>query len=119
MSLADFLLNNLPLPSLPSYLTHYEPGLTPLSTRTSVAAALVGYLVIIFSLREVMRSHQALKMTALFQLHNMLLSSGSLVLLVLMVEEISPIVLQRGMFYGICGKDAWTPVRVIYRFLPA
>ena len=116
MSIADFILDNIPLPSLPSYLTHYEPGATPLSTWTTVTAALVSYLVIIFGLRELMRSQQALKMTALFQLHNMLLSSGSLVLLVLMAEEIAPIVLKRGIFYGICGKDAWTPVRVSLLF---
>ncbi|KAF8509806.1 GNS1/SUR4 family-domain-containing protein [Gautieria morchelliformis] len=109
MSFADLLLNNLPLPSLPSYLTHYELGPTPLSTWTSVTAALVAYLMVIFGLQELMRSRQALKMTALFQLHNIVLSSGSLLLLVLMVEEIAPIVSRHGLFYGICSKDAWTP----------
>jgi len=29
--------------------------------------------------------------------------------LVLMTEEIAPIVWKRGFFYGICGHDAWTP----------
>lgn len=118
MSFADLLLDNVPLPSLPSYLTHYEPGFTPLSTASSTLVALVTYLIVIFGLQEAMRSRHPLKMTTLFQLHNMLLSSGSLLLLVLMVEEIAPIVFKRGMFYGICGKDAWTPVRGIDRLSP-
>ncbi|KAF8581632.1 GNS1/SUR4 membrane protein, partial [Ramaria rubella] len=114
MSLADLLVNNLPLPSLPPYLTHYELGRTPLSTWPAVLVALTSYLAVIFGLQEVMRNREALKMTALFQLHNMILSSGSLLLLVLMVEEIAPIVFKRGLFYGICGRDAWTPKLEFY-----
>lgn len=113
MSLADLLINNIPLPTLPTFLVHFEPGHTPLSTVPSVSAALVLYLAVIFGLQEFMRPRKALKMTALFQLHNIFLSSGSLVLLALMVEEIAPIVFKRGLFVGICGKDAWTPVCVL------
>ena len=53
-------------------------------------------------------------MTALFQLHNIMLSSGSLILLILMVEEIVPIVFRCDLFYGICRKGTWTPVHTVY-----
>ncbi|KAF8516150.1 GNS1/SUR4 membrane protein [Hysterangium stoloniferum] len=114
MSLADLILDKVPLPTIPSHFSHYEPGRTPLSTWTEVLATLAAYLVVIFGLQEVMRSRPALKMTALFQLHNIILSSGSLLLLALMVEEVAPIVYNRGLFYGICGNDAWTPKLEFY-----
>ena len=113
LNLADLIVATIPLPSFPLYLTHYENGRTPLSTWPSVLFTLAGYLAVIFGLQEVMRPRQPLKMTALFQLHNIMLSSGSLILLVLMVKEIVPIVFRRGLFYGICGKGAWTPVRTV------
>lgn len=59
-----------------------------------------------------MRSRQPMKLTFLFQLHNVALSSGSLLLLLLMVEEILPIIRDRGLFYSICGPEAWTSVGV-------
>lgn len=113
--LADFILAHVPLPSLPSYLTHYVPGQTPLSTPNNVVAALISYLVVVFSLRHVMKNQAPLKLQFLFQLHNIILSSGSGLLLVLMLEEILPIVWNHGIFYGICSENAWTPVR---SFLP-
>ena len=114
--IADFILANIPLPSLPYHLTHYVPGQTPLSTTPEVAAALVTYLAVIFGLREVMRSQQALRLQFLFQVHNFVLSLGSAVLLVLMVEEIAPILWKHGIFYSICNGGAWTPVS--FPFLP-
>lgn len=109
--LADFLLTYAPLPSLPHYLTSYVQGETPLSTQPTVVAALVSYLVIIFSIREVMKNQQPLKLQFFFQLHNIILSSGSALLLALIVEEIAPIVWKHGLFYGMCNNAAWTPVR--------
>lgn len=83
-----------------------------LSTQNSVIAALVSYLVIVFGIREVMKNQQPLKLQFLFQLHNIILSSGSALLLALIVEEIAPIVWKHGLFYGMCNTAAWTPVRV-------
>ena len=47
-----------------------------------------------------------------FQLHNVILSSGSLLLLVLMLEEILPIMWNHGLHYALCSEQAWTPVRL-------
>ncbi|TDL28434.1 GNS1/SUR4 membrane protein [Rickenella mellea] len=106
--IADFLLANIPFPPLPHYLTHYVPGVTPLSTPTSVVTALITYLAVVFGLREVMKSQKPQKLQFLFQAHNIILSIGSGILLVLMVEEVAPILFKGGLFYAICHDDAWT-----------
>ncbi|EIN13748.1 elongase of fatty acids ELO [Punctularia strigosozonata HHB-11173 SS5] len=106
--LADFLVTHLPLPNVPYHYTHYVVGKTPLSTTPEVVAGLVGYLVLVFGLREYMKDKQPLKLTTLFQLHNVLLSSGSLLLLTLMMEEIAPIAWKHGIFYAMCHQSSWT-----------
>jgi hypothetical protein len=110
--LADFILANVPLPTLPDYLTSYVQGQTPLSTTKEVAPALVSYLAVIFSIQAIMKNQQPLRLQFFFQLHNVILSSGSLLLLALMVEEIAPIVWKNGLFYGMCNEASWTSVRV-------
>ena len=110
--LADFIVAHLPLPTLPRYLTSYVPGTTPLSTPNSVVAALVSYLAVVFGVQHLMKSQAPMRLQFFFQLHNIVLSVGSAILLVLMVEEIAPIVWKHGVFYGICNENAWTPVRV-------
>ena len=108
---ADFILTNVPLPTLPYHLTHYVPGSTPLSTVPSVVAALVSYLAVIFGLREVMKSQKPLRLQFLFQLHNIILSVGSGILLALTVEEVAPIWWKHGLFHALCNSATWTPVR--------
>ena len=112
-NLADFILQNVPLPTLPPYLVHYERGRTPLSTWTPVFSTLVAYLAVVFGLRELRRNQQPLKLTFLFQLHNIVLSVGSGILLVLVCEEVLPIWWKHGLFYAMCNENAWTSVRQI------
>lgn len=107
--LADFLLAYVPV-TLPTYLTSYVPGETPLSTNFTVLGTLTAYLAVIFSIKAIMKNQSPYKLTALFQLHNVVLSSGSLLLLVLMLEEILPIMWQKGVFYALCAEGSWTSV---------
>ncbi|KAG8708407.1 hypothetical protein FRC08_018916 [Ceratobasidium sp. 394] len=108
--LADALLSVIPKEwHLPSHLTSYQPGVTPLSTVPVVVACLVGYLTTIFSLREVMRGREPMKLTTLFQFHNIYLTAGSGLLLVLMAEEVLPILWKTGLFAAICADESWTP----------
>jgi hypothetical protein len=109
--LADFLTTYLPLPNVPYHYTHYVNGKTPLSTTPEVIAALVGYLVLVFGIREYMKDKQPIKLNILFQLHNVLLSAGSLLLLLLMVEEVAPIAWKHGLFHAMCNDNSWTRVR--------
>ncbi|KAI0047831.1 elongase of fatty acids ELO [Auriscalpium vulgare] len=105
--LADFLLQHIHF-QLPFHLTHYVQGVSPLSTQPVVVGALITYLVTIFGVREIMKNREPLKLTFLFQVHNVYLSSGSLLLLALMLEEILPIMWKHGPFYAICATGAWT-----------
>ena len=108
--LADFILKHVPIPHIPYHLTHYVRGATPISTQPVVLAILAGYLTTIFGIREIMKTRQPQKLTFLFQVHNALLSSGSALLLVLMLEEIVPIYWRHGVFYALCNVEAWTEV---------
>ena len=108
--LADFILKHVPIPHIPYHYTHYVRGATPLSTLPVVLGILAGYLATIFSIREIMKTRQPQKLTFLFQVHNALLSSGSALLLVLMLEEIVPIYWRHGLFYALCNSESWTEV---------
>ncbi|KAF8642385.1 hypothetical protein AX16_009653 [Volvariella volvacea WC 439] len=110
--LADLLLPYAP--ALPAHLTTFIPGATPFSTTPVVATSLVSYLAVIFGIQAVMKNQQPLKLTALFQIHNVVLSLGSLLLLVLMLEEILPIWWNHGIFYALCAEQAWTPRMEFY-----
>jgi len=105
--LADFLLAYIPN-FLPAYLTSYVPGKTPLSTTPAVLGMLTAYLAVIFGVKAIMKNQQPLKLTLLFQTHNIILSSGSLLLLILMLEEILPIMWNNGVYHAICAKESWT-----------
>jgi fatty acid elongase 3 len=108
--LADFILKYVPIPQIPYYYTHYVRGATPLSTQPVVLSVLAGYLATIFGIREIMKTRQPQKLTFLFQVHNAILSSGSALLLALMLEEILPIYWRHGVFYALCNGGAWTEV---------
>ncbi|KAF9453815.1 elongase of fatty acids [Macrolepiota fuliginosa MF-IS2] len=105
--LADFLLAYIPY-RLPHHLSSYVVGETPLSTTPVVVAALVGYLSVIFGIRALMTNRQPFKLTPLFQLHNVILSSGSALLLALMLEEIVPRIWRHGFHHALCADEAWT-----------
>ncbi|KAI0073135.1 GNS1/SUR4 membrane protein [Panus rudis PR-1116 ss-1] len=108
MALADLILTYVPLPDVPKYLTSYVPGKTPLSTPQEVFPALVAYLVVIFGLRAWMKNRPPFKLQYLFQAHNILLSSGSALLLALIAEEVAPMLWKRGLFWSMCDEGMWT-----------
>jgi fatty acid elongase 3 len=108
MALANFLQSSNPFPPLPHYLTSYVPGETPLSTTPSVLATLALYLATIFGVQAAMKNQKPRKLTTLFQIHNVILSSGSLLLLVLILEEMLPVVWNKGFFTAICAESSWT-----------
>lgn len=108
-SLADLLLSNIPY-RLPRRFYTYVEGVTPLSSTRSVLVALASYLAIIFFIQAFLRKRQAHKLTTLFRIHNILLSSGSLIVLILVVEEILPFLWNHGIYHALCAENVWTPV---------
>ncbi|KAL7413285.1 fatty acid elongase [Mrakia frigida] len=108
-SLYDTLASVIPKElALPSYLFSFESGVTPLSTWKEVGIAMFTYFLVIFSGRELMKKLPAFKLQFLFQCHNLFLSTGSALLLILMVQEIAPIVYNHGFWYAICNPAAFT-----------
>ncbi|GAA5832293.1 hypothetical protein JCM11251_004310 [Rhodosporidiobolus azoricus] len=103
------LVESLPLPPLPFNIRNWVPGSSPLSTHAEVVVAVAVYLIVIFGGQALMRGSKPYRFKPLFMLHNFLLSSGSALLLALMLEEILPIVWNHGLFYAICADEAWTP----------
>jgi fatty acid elongase 3 len=115
--LADLLLS-LPVPRPPTYLASFQPGVTPLSTLPSVATAVAIYLSIVFGIHTYQKDKAPKKLNTLFQIHNVLLSSVSGLLLVLILEEIIPKLWNKGVFYVFCSAEAWTEVSSFRRFGP-
>lgn len=111
MALADLILKYVPLPSVPPQYTSYIPGKTPLSTPVEVFPALAAYLLVIFSVRAYMKDKPPMKLQFLFQVHNLFLSSGSLLLVTLILEQVIPLVWKQGVFWGMCNEGMWTSVR--------
>ncbi|KAI0732405.1 GNS1/SUR4 membrane protein [Fomitopsis betulina] len=104
--IADFLASVIPW-SLPPHLQGYVIGETPLSTPQQVFPTLAGYLVVVFTLRTYMKNRPPLKLQGPFQLHNMFLSAGSLLLLSCIVEEVAPLYWKHGLFWVMCDDDMW------------
>ncbi|KAF9037454.1 elongase [Panaeolus papilionaceus] len=106
-SLADFLLALSPY-RLPTHVQSWVRGESPLSTDQVVVTSLVTYLVTIFSIQWFMKDKKALKLMTLFQIHNAILSSGSALLLALILEDIAPKIWNHGFYYALCSEHSWS-----------
>src|SRR5258706_10251357 len=95
---------------VPESYVSWKPGVTPLSTWPALSAALVAYLSTIFGIQTLLKDHPPKRLNTLFQVHNVFLTIGSGILLVLIAEEIAPIIWKHGIFYAVCGEAAWTSV---------
>ncbi|KIJ61763.1 hypothetical protein HYDPIDRAFT_137355 [Hydnomerulius pinastri MD-312] len=106
--LANFLLTVVPTASMPTWLTSYVPGQTPLSTWPVVSTTILSYLAIVFGLREFMEGRRAFSLRTPTRIHNALLSAGSLILLALMMEEVASAWGKVGAYGAMCASSAWT-----------
>ena len=90
----------------------WVPGVTPISTTPAVITASLTYLVVVLGGQYLMRSLPAVpsKYVRLpFFLHNVLLSLGSLVLLVLYLERMLPFMLRFGIHNSVCLREVHSP----------
>lgn len=94
-------------------------GELPLSTLPPVALAIGTYYFVIFGGDYVFKKFniKPFVLNGLFQIHNLLLTTISLTLLILMSEQLIPMIYHHGLFYAICNKNAWTQPLVCLYFL--
>ncbi|CAL9736371.1 elongation of fatty acids protein 2 [Monosporozyma servazzii] len=93
----------------------FVQGKLPLSDLHHVAIAIALYYIIIFGGRAVLRPFKPFKLNALFQIHNLVLTSISFLVLILMVEQLIPMIAKNGLYYCICNIGAWTqPMVTLY-----
>ncbi|KAG7662787.1 ELO2 [[Candida] subhashii] len=91
----------------------------PLGTFPPVATAIITYYVVIFGGDYIFKKFQIkpLILNGLFQCHNLFLTTLSLTLLVLMVEQLIPMIYHHGLYYAICNQQAWTQELVCLYYL--
>lgn len=59
--------------------------------------------------------NQPIPLKGLFMLHNVLLTASSLALLLLFIEQLTPIIARHGLFYAVCSDAAWNqPLELLY-----
>ncbi|KAI5961445.1 ELO2 [Candida pseudojiufengensis] len=94
-------------------------GKTPLSTFQPVALAITTYYIIIFGGNYIFKKFQIKPfiLNGLFQIHNIILTTISLTLLILMIEQLIPMIYYNGLFYAICSTNAWTQPLVCLYYL--
>lgn len=91
----------------------FKYGETPIGTMKEAGALIITYYIVILGGREIMRNFNAFKFQRLFQIHNFLLTMISGGLLALFIEELAPILRNRGLLYAICDYNGgWTPTLV-------
>ncbi|OAC98907.1 hypothetical protein MUCCIDRAFT_85454 [Mucor lusitanicus CBS 277.49] len=87
---------------------HFVQGVTPLSTLHEVIIGCITYFTVIFGGQFLLSNASPVKCKMLNQLHNAFLTIVSLVLLVLLIEQLVPQLVNRGLYYTICSEEAWT-----------
>lgn len=94
---------------------HFEVHEVPLSSLKSVLGTITLYYLVILGGQHLLKGQRPLKLNFLFQFHNLFLTSASLVVLLLLLEQIVPIIRKKGLFFSICDMGAWTqPIMTLY-----
>ncbi|KIJ46292.1 hypothetical protein M422DRAFT_165415 [Sphaerobolus stellatus SS14] len=109
MSLAKNLLGPFLAHDIPNFVTRFDRGELPLSTPLALIESLTAYFAAIYGIESFMRPRKAFRLKNITRIYNAALSFGSLVLLLLILEEAIPNVLQHGFYYGVCSANISTP----------
>ncbi|OBA19090.1 GNS1/SUR4 membrane protein [Metschnikowia bicuspidata var. bicuspidata NRRL YB-4993] len=97
----------------------FVPHQTAFSSFPVVIGAIAVYYTVIFGGDYIFKKFKIkpFVLNGLFQIHNLFLTTLSLTLLVLMCEELIPMIYKYGLFYAICNRNAWTQKLVTLYYL--
>lgn len=80
-----------------------------------VTITCITYFILIFGGQFLLKDSPAFKLKIPFMIHNVLLTLVSGILLVLMIEQIFPIIYHQGFLAAICDQSSWTqPLELLY-----
>ena len=88
-----------------------------LTTWPEVICAIAAYYIIILGGQVVLKNRPPYTLNIIFQIHNLFLTTASFLVLILMVEQIAPMVVKHGLFYAICDRYAWSQELVTLYYL--
>ena len=98
---------------------NFVPGVTFLSSPYTVFPAVIVYYTVIFGGNALMKKFNVkpFVLNGLFQLHNLFLTTLSLILFLSLVEQLISQIYYNGLFYAICNENAWTQKMVVLYYL--
>ncbi|GMM36711.1 fatty acid elongase [Saccharomycopsis crataegensis] len=97
----------------------FEYQKSPLSHLPPVLSIIALYYTVIFGGDYVWKKNKwaPLKLKLISQVHNIILTVISFTLLVLMIEQLFPIIVRHGLYYAICDMGSWTQPMVTLYYL--
>lgn len=95
----------------------FNEGKTSMSTFKETAAMIGFYYLTIYAGWRWMKNREPFKLSALFKLHNFILTAVSGALLVLFLEQIIPSLWNHGLYKCICSKPGWTDRLVVLYYV--
>lgn len=97
----------------------FIPYQTTLANFPHAISIIIAYYFIIFGGQYIMNTFKInpIKLNFLFQVHNLFLTLVSLILFLLMVEQIFPVWYYHGLFHAVCSPEAFTQKLVCLYYL--